>query len=77
MVWEIYAKTIQENQERRWGAGRADNQCSPLFTYNQITRGVNTGIAIQDHMVLMQKLGAAPFRSMKTCTATGEAFMTM
>ncbi len=56
-----YAKTIQENQERRWGADNADHQYSPLFTYNQITRGVNTGTAIQDHMVLMEKLGAAPF----------------
>ena len=55
-----YAKTIQENQERGWGAENPAHQYSPLFTYNQITKGVNRGTAIVEHMILMEKLGAAP-----------------
>jgi len=52
-----YAKTIQENQERQWGAETEDHQYSPLFTYNQITGGVNRGTSIVDHMILIEKQG--------------------
>ncbi len=56
-----YAKTLQENQERGWGADTPDHQYGPLFTYNQITGGVNRGTSIMDHMILLEKQGAAPF----------------
>ncbi len=55
-----YAKTIQENQERQWGADTPDHQYSPLFTYNQITGGVNQGTAITDHMIILEKQGVPP-----------------
>jgi C1A family cysteine protease len=52
-----YAKTIQENQERMWGADIPEHQYSPLFTYNQITGGVNKGTSIIEHMILIEKQG--------------------
>ncbi len=52
-----YAKTIQENQERMWGADTPEHQYSPLFTYNQITGGVNRGTSIISHMILIEKQG--------------------
>ncbi|RKX83270.1 MAG: hypothetical protein DRP70_15020, partial [Spirochaetes bacterium] len=55
-----YAKTIQENQERGWGAENPSRQFSPLFTYNQITDGENRGTSINNHMVLLQDIGAVP-----------------
>jgi hypothetical protein len=56
-----YAKTLQENQEREWGADKKDHQYSPLFTYNQITGGVNRGTAITQHMTILEEKGATPF----------------
>ncbi len=55
-----YAKTMQENMERRWDVTQEDHQFSPLFTYNQITGGVNKGTYIIDHMVMMEKQGVPP-----------------
>ena len=55
-----YAKTIQENQERGWGADHPSRQFSPLFSYNQITRGRNVGTSIDDHMLIIQNMGAVP-----------------
>jgi len=55
-----YAKTIQENQERMWGADSPSHQFSPLFTYNQITEGVNRGTSITEHMILIEKQGVPP-----------------
>ncbi len=56
-----YAKTLQENQEREWGAQDRNHQYSPLFTYNQITGGVNRGTAITQHMTILEEKGATPF----------------
>ena len=56
-----YAKTLQENQEREWGANDRNHQYSPLFTYNQITGGVNRGTAITQHMTILEEKGATPF----------------
>jgi fibronectin type 3 domain-containing protein len=58
-----YAKTIQENQERGWGVETEDHQFSPLFTYNQITKGVNKGTPIVQHMILMEEQGASTLTS--------------
>ncbi|MBN2625206.1 MAG: hypothetical protein JXA95_00965 [Spirochaetales bacterium] len=58
-----YAKTLQENQEREWGADARSHQYSPLFTYNQITGGVNSGTSIMDHMIILEKQGAASLDS--------------
>lgn len=55
-----YAKTIQENQEHEWGADSPSHQFSPLFSYNQITRGRNEGTSIDDHMLIIQNMGAVP-----------------
>ncbi len=55
-----YAKTIQENQEHGWGADRLSRQFSPLFSYNQITHGRNEGTSIDDHMLIIQNMGAVP-----------------
>ncbi|MCP4176188.1 MAG: hypothetical protein GY756_00305, partial [bacterium] len=52
-----YAKTIQENQERGWGADTLSHQYSPLFTYNQITGGVDRGTSIVEHMILLEEQG--------------------
>jgi hypothetical protein len=58
-----YAKTLQENQERKWDPNLESHQYSPLFTYNQITKGVNRGTSIVSHMTLLEQQGAATFRT--------------
>lgn len=52
-----YCKTMQENMERSWGADKSDEIFSPLFTYNQITKGVNKGTCITDHMAIVVNQG--------------------
>lgn len=54
-----YAKTLLENRDRGWGADESHEIFSPLYTYNQITRGRNEGTAIVDHMEMIVNEGCA------------------
>lgn len=52
-----YARTLLEQKERRWGAADRNHEFSPLYSYNQITKGQNTGTAIEDHMTILRDQG--------------------
>ncbi len=58
-----YARTLLENKERGWGADDQDEIFAPLFTYNQITGGVNEGTYMGDHFEIAVNTGTATWQT--------------
>ena len=58
-----YARTLLENKERGWGADSDDEIFAPLFTYNQITGGVNQGTYMGDHFEIAVNTGVPTWQT--------------
>ena len=56
-----YAKSMLEHMERGWDLRDEGHQFAPLYTYNQLTRGVNRGTAIVQHMQILVDQGVVTY----------------
>ncbi|MBI9104433.1 MAG: C1 family peptidase [Spirochaetales bacterium] len=58
-----YARTLLENKERSWGADSNSEIFAPLFTYNQITGGVDQGTYMGDHLEIAVSTGVPTWQT--------------